>query len=313
MADWKRATKRQPCLVCGKPDWCCWTNDVVMCMRVESERRVETGCGVGFFHPRTDSIGPTFLSGTTAKKSKPRPTDDELDDKWRVKCRAWQSGTRMRSSDCVVELAAKLCVSYASLILIEAGWDGQAWTFPERSDTGHYLGVTRRFPDGRKVCATGSRRGLVYPSSICDPIMPNLDNFADTILLVEGASDVAACWTMGILAVGRPSNTGGVEYLRKLIPHFNRDTKVIVLGECDRRRPPRPISCKVDGCLGCPECWPGLFGAQYVAKSLGLEWRMPPHGAKDVRSWMIFWMGLRELNVGPGCLELGKELLRNLE
>lgn len=30
---WKRCTKASRCRACGKPDWCTFTQDCVMCMR----------------------------------------------------------------------------------------------------------------------------------------------------------------------------------------------------------------------------------------------------------------------------------------
>src|SRR5690606_20980511 len=105
------------------------------------------------------------------------------------------------------------------------------------------------------------RRGLTVPVDLRDR--------PDPVLVVEGASDVAACLAAGLAAVGRPSNMGGVEHLARLLA--GRD--VVVVGERDRR----------------PGAWPGRDGAVAVAGTLAREWGrpvrwvLPPASAKDMR------------------------------
>ena len=77
--------------------------------------------------------------------------------------------------------------------------------------------------------------------------------------------------------VGRPSNTGGVQYLAKLLA-TDTTRKVIVMGERDR---------KENG------LYPGAEGAERVAGQLTkrlrqnkVSWKMPPDGAKDLRTWL---------------------------
>src|SRR5687767_2042321 len=50
---WTRATKNAPCPVCRKPDWCVFKPDIVLCMRVESDRPARGDAG-GWLHLRGD-------------------------------------------------------------------------------------------------------------------------------------------------------------------------------------------------------------------------------------------------------------------
>ena len=52
--DWQRVSRRRPCPVCEKPDWCLFTGDesapsAAICARVESDKRVGDQ-GAGWLH-----------------------------------------------------------------------------------------------------------------------------------------------------------------------------------------------------------------------------------------------------------------------
>lgn len=110
----------------------------------------------------------------------------------------------------------------------------------------------------------GGRRGLAVPDSLSD--------LPDPVLIVEGASDTAACLTLGLSAVGRASNRSAT-HLAELLA----GRKVLVVGENDK---------KPDG------SWPGRDGAVAVANSLvkswgkSVSWALPPECAKDIRDWL---------------------------
>jgi putative DNA primase/helicase len=65
-------------------------------------------------------------------------------------------------------LSEQLGVSVTSLHTVEVGLlpcDGYghwAWTFPERNSKGVVVGITKRYPNGKKMAITGSKRGLIY-------------------------------------------------------------------------------------------------------------------------------------------------------
>jgi hypothetical protein len=216
----------------------------------------------------------------------------------------------------VARLARELHVSPDSLRTLGLGWastedlakmraSGAGWAedqpdaayaFPERSGDGRLVGFSLRAVDGRKGAPSGkvgARRGLIVPSS--------LDSLPEPVLIVEGASDVAACATMGLAAVGRPSCRSGADDLARLL----RGRDVLVVGERDG---------KPDG------RWPGRDGADAIAKQLAtawgepVAWALPPEGAKDIRAWLGFRIeaGL-DLADGKACSAAGQDLVAGMQ
>lgn len=271
-----RVTRAEPCEVCGKPDWCVRLDRYALCMRIESQKPVETG---GWLHARTDV--PTELP--------PRPvyvrhTDEECRDRWtRVAVRAHQNGL-----DKIGSLAVELGVNREALVRLgvgymdEIGFGPACWTFPEKNAQGWIVGILRRMADtGLKRFLKGSHRGLVYADDWAAQSGP--------VCVVEGGSDVAAGLCMGMCVIGRPSNIGGVAYLAEILkPHGNR--KIVVYGENDHKDNV-PEGTHKKRCMGCPLCWPGAAGAMRVASSLAKRLgrsvgvNFPPKPYKDVRDW----------------------------
>lgn len=145
------------------------------------------------------------------------------------------------------------------------------WTVPETDPaTGRVSCLNRRFRDGTKKVMSGGRRALTLPTG--------WRNRAGPVLIVEGASDVLALTLCGLAAVGRPSNTGGVEQLAALLATVPADRELVVVGENDQ---------KADG------TWPGRTGAQRTAEALAqrlgrpVRWSLPPADAKDARAWSL--------------------------
>jgi replicative DNA helicase len=170
---------------------------------------------------------------------------------------------------------------------------GPCWTFPEVDADGRVVGITRRRRDSRKKAMDGGHRGLTVPDGWRER--------EGSVLLVEGPSDVLAATAMGLAAIGRPSNTGGVEHLVELLKDVPIGRDIYVVGEFDPKQ---------NG------AWPGRDGAERTAAKLSAElgrpvyWALPPDGAKDVRKWA--------LNRKPDAASaspwqaLGQELLQSL-
>ena len=167
-------------------------------------------------------------------------------------------------------------------------------TFPERDGAGNIIGLTVRHSDDSQWALPGSERGLTIPNS--------LDSLPDPVLIVEGASDVAACLTLGVAAVGRPSNSGGVDHLATLIQDRLADREVIAVGENDAK--PKDGS------------WPGRDGARKVAAELTqrlgreIKWAMPPRHVKDIRE-LLTQTG-SELTTESARLAAGRVLVEQL-
>jgi hypothetical protein len=194
------------------------------------------------------------------------------------------------------ELAGILGLPQWVLAELPIGYDpddrqGPCWTFPECNGAGRFIGVVRRYRDGRKQAVGGSRRGLTIPVHWRD--------HSGVLFCPEGPSDVLALTALGQAAVGRPSNTGGVTDLAAWLRPQSPERKVIVLGEND----PKP-----DG------AWPGREGAVKTAQTLSaalgrpIFWALPPESAKDVRDWV------RRRNPDPAIADawhdLGDEFAR---
>jgi putative DNA primase/helicase len=94
--------------------------------------------------------------------------------------------------------------------------------------------------------------------------------------IVEGGSDPIALESIGLVGVGKPSNTGGTHNLRKVMP---RGHPIVVIGENDRQT-------NVSG----KEIWPGYDGALKTCVELRdiapIKLLMPPDGVKDMRAWV---------------------------
>ncbi|MCE9589579.1 MAG: DUF5906 domain-containing protein [Planctomycetes bacterium] len=310
---WREVKKSDPCPACGGDHWCAFSPDggMLKCERVTDAphgmRLVKLANGGALFAPADDR------PATRAAARKPIPATPSSKTNWPELARRFAAAL---TADRVTSLAAELGVSAAALKALGIGWasrdelkalgaSGAGWfddypdsafSFPERDGTGAMVGFSFRAADGRKGAPSkeksGAARGLIVPATLAER--------ADPVLLVEGASDVAACETLGLAAVGRPSNTAGVELLARLLP----GRAAVVAGERDQ---------KLDG------RWPGRDGAVAVAGVLALKWRasvqwtLPPEGAKDVRAWLQAKIaaGL-DLADADACCAAGAELLAAL-
>ena len=182
------------------------------------------------------------------------------------------------------ETAKQLGVSVESLeqLFVGVGWDGEPFpaqysSWPCRNERGKVIGITRRYSTGKKLTYPGTSNGGVFAA------MSWWETPGD-IWIVEGGSDVAACITHGICAIGRPSNVGGGEIIKRMLQRRAKGRTVIVIGENDRKEKCPANERKPGTCRDhCRECWPGLYGARSVAKQLDAVVQLPPPGVKDAR------------------------------
>lgn len=311
----KMVTPGTPCPACGKPDWCAWTPDgMLKCERsVEPPpgmRRISVKDGGAVFVFEGDGESP--VARRRAPGSSPHRSSSILPH-WPSLVRRFQEAL----GDAVLfALAHNLGVTHAALRSLGiglatavdlramgsggSGWEESyphaAFTFPERRGDGTVVGLSFRSSDGRKGAPSGSfgaRRGLIIPSSLKDLRGP--------VLIVEGASDLAAAISMGLAAVGRPSNAAGVDDLARLLEGLG----VLVVGEHDAKE---------------TGAWPGRDGAIKVAAGLSerwgkpIAWALPPESAKDIRSFLgqRLAAGL-SIDNADGLVAAGAELLAALQ
>lgn len=187
------------------------------------------------------------------------------------------------------DVAKRLGVSTRSLEQLHVGYgfdrEGTFSSWPERDAAGKVVGIMRRYRDNSKKIMRWSRHGLYFAI--------DADCVPDVVLCPEGGSDVAALLTIGLHAIGRPSNASGVDMLGAAI--FNMQIKprrVIVLAERDAKFDKRGTMPQCPkNCHGCSWCWPGAYGARTTAarlremlKGCDVLTRLP--AGKDVRTWL---------------------------
>lgn len=273
------------CPICEKESWCTVSDqgDVVRCMRVESDKESLGEDGTcGWLHRIKERIP---VEKNARERQPPLEQSEVLEMAQRYYKHEKAADTRER-------LAASLGVSVRSLELMRVGFgcdtSGRTWSsWPSRDGEGNVIGITRRYESGEKKTLYRTRAGLFYPAEAKDVRGP--------ILIVEGPTDVAAALSVGLPAIGRPSNTGGAGWIQKLIGMKH----AVVIGEndLDESRRGKLQSCPVD-CEGCGHCWPGKFGAVMVAKHLNRPWVLPPAGVKDFRELVAkgcWWEILRAM------------------
>jgi len=269
--EWQRVSRAEPCRICGKPDYCTRSDDgAECCMRVESQVPMKNG---GWLHRNGDA--PRLV---VVKPKERRKTDTELSNRFGPLARSWY----VKQSEAMTHLAGLLGVTTASLDRLHIGFDGEAFTCPEVNNHYQVVGVNRRFPNGRRFYVIGSRPALTYAEDWSDGIGP--------ILIVEGASDVAAGLTLGLCVVGRPSNTGGVDYLTRLLSKHG-DRRIVLIAERDEKDRATLVRHRPD-CRCCGQCFPGKFGAVQMSIRLSkrldriVEWSFLVDAAKDLRAWL---------------------------
>jgi hypothetical protein len=165
----------------------------------------------------------------------------------------------------------KLCIGFRP----ETEREKRHWLTPQRDGKGHIVGLHRRYVDGSKKIMQGHTSGLTYAHDLNVSALTS----GSLVLLVEGASDVAAAGTVGLVAVGRPSKDDGVEELAELFA--GASCLPVVVGENDAHFD------KMGKWI-----WPGREGAERtslnLAAALGREvpFVFPPPGVKDLREWI---------------------------
>lgn len=287
MSTWERVSRHEPCPVCGKPDYCGRTSDgtAVRCMRVESEKPVQDrNGGMGWLHLLENPLPP--LPEREPVKKKPD---------WTKECKAMYEHPQAHAKRCAIADSLSVSVDSLESLRVGIGWDewnkAEFSSWPSRDSNGKCIGFVRRYSDGSKRTNQGGSTGVFYSTEWWSRPGP--------LWIVEGGSDVAACESAGLCAIGRASNTHGAEYIKKMIEKSNVTKKVIVVGERDEapnRRGAVPSCLKT--CRGCAFCWPGLFGAKKVAAELNASWVLVPKPYKDMRELLSkggLWIDLMEL------------------
>ncbi len=220
--EWRRVSRRRPCPVCEKPDWCLYVGDddsptAVICARVESEKQCGEG---GWLHRLRDDgvLWPKWQS-TIHVAEKSLQASASL-----TEIRAEFTAARIATTRPQVKgLADSLGVSADSLFCgANIAWmpHRKAWGFAMLDSRGDIVGVRLRLPSGKKLSIKGGHEGLFY----------DVTKLArgKGILIAEGPTDTAALLDLCFRVVGRPSCTGGVKHIVGLVQRLEIAEAVIV-------------------------------------------------------------------------------------
>lgn len=263
-----RVSKRRPCPVCGKPDYCLISSDG----QHAGCTRTELGCDRKDGQPVMVAVSePTYrftLNGSIAATGlslpKPRPV---------VHINAAAIHTQLRAAITapqLKEVADSLGVSQLALDMLGIGWhEGlRAFSFPMHDERARIIGIRLRRPEF-KFSVEGSHNGMFLPSGAIPKGGP--------VLVVEGPTDAAAAIDWGFYEViGRPNASACVEMLVAAL----RGRNVVILANFDQ--PKRRIDKSV--------FYPGQEGAAKLADALvaggtAVKVIYPTDDIKDARAW----------------------------
>jgi hypothetical protein len=266
-----RVSHRHPCPICGSGSWCCHDEGtgITLCPREpngalldDDFRPIRTG-PYGFLHAQD----PSQLSITPLPPRERKPIDRMPKPAITATLARLKA---KRQPGLLGVLAGRIGLPGSALAAIGCEAEAALLYTPERGAAGRVIGYQTRAINGKK--RNRGRRGLIYADGWRQQATD-----AGFVLLPEGGSDIAACIAMGLPAVGRPFNTGGVHLLAALLADLSAAVRIIVIGERDEH----------DG------RWPGRDGALSTAESLTKRLGRPveatfvPDEAKDTRAWFI--------------------------
>lgn len=205
-AGFSRATRSNPCPVCGKTRWCMVSEQFVYCTQIESPNHV-----AAFNAWRHDFDAQASGRRVHRSRYQPHPIDAPALAK---RYRRLVDMQRLHSH------ADSLGVTVDSLRRLGVGWfkEQEAWAFPMVDGSGEAVGIRLRNEEGRKWAVVGGRSGLFVPFRF--PKKPPY------VLLPEGPTSTAAMLDLGLPAIGRPDCAGGSS---ELVQMFDATKPLIVI------------------------------------------------------------------------------------
>lgn len=263
---WQRVNHRQPCPICGRPNWCTYTADgkLAHCMRASAGLRPSTnrhGEPDGGWIVRVADGQQSSLRATPKQQPARELGRAEIELIYRQHV-ANVFPARLNA------FARSLCVSVESLRAVGIGWDTdkQAWTFPMRDDRG-IAGLRYRRDTGAKWSLAGGHEGLFRPALTRDGI----------IIVCEGPTSAAAWLDLGFDAIGMPSCRGGTGILKAVVRSLDRPLLIVADRDSAKKRPNGDSFC------------PGPDGARALYESIcgvcRAQWAVCPV-PKDGRDWL---------------------------
>ncbi len=283
---WHNVSKREPCPICHKPDWCTVSNDGMMCVcrRVESPHPAKSG--MGWVHVLVERPKREYVPRIPQRPQVRLFNAESTMAGYRAEFEAPPGGDIF---DSVIAIANDLNLRGGDIDRLQVGRSAfhGAWAFPMLDGQAKCVGIRlREYGGSRKWSVAGSRDGLFY-----DPALEPAETICKglkgrELVVVEGATDTIAGYALGLPCVGRSSCGTGGDALRELCVRLKASRVTIVTdNDAYKLRPD-----------GTP--WrPGIEGAMRLGERLGRMYRVVTPPKKDLREWYYaglesktFWM-----------------------
>lgn len=251
-SDFQRVTRRNPCPVCGKADWCTRTDRWVYCMRTPGPHVAKNGA---YLYP-ADGLPPVPDHEHDDPTDGTRLTPNEIRARYqRIKC----YGLPLDGAAALLNISAKVLDEYGC---VAHTLDGDL-IVPMYDNHYRMVGVRVRRRTGKKLSWAGSHNGLFLPH-------PHRLASKNVWAVCEGPTDAMAATKCGVAAIGRPDCASRPDLIAALV-RVMFPARLVIFTDNDEA---------------------GIRGAQLLVArlmsvpALGVAVRRPPHGIKDVRDWV---------------------------
>jgi hypothetical protein len=206
-------------------------------MRVESESPKQLKSGeTGWFHFDSQRCGK--IPTPEPKKSTPV-----------VNVGAIMKGMWDDATSSVINMEARrLGVDVSALREMQWGFSRakHAWAIPMRDGFNNLVGIRYRNDDGNKWTEAGTHTGIFIPQGAP----------SRTVMLPEGVTDTAAALSLGYYALGRPSCSGGNQYIIQMIRRLGIKRAIIIGDNDDSKERERGQNPGVNGALSLAKLLP---------------------------------------------------------
>lgn len=211
--NYNRCTKKMPCPVCERTDWCLVSDDgnQAICQRTQQGSVKSIGNAGHLF----ELNGQTFNPVKKVSKTKEYPPDP-----------AYIREVYLNldfNRKALEPLAEKLGVSIDSLQALGCGKSVGSWDFPMYDEKRKLIGIKRRCLNGTKFCVRHSQLGIIIPKRF---------NYKKRAIVLEGESDTAAMYDLGYNVIGRPNTTAGMYMLACLL----RNQESVILSDNEGKK-----------------------------------------------------------------------------
>lgn len=287
---WITVSKKSPCPICKKPDWCGVSEDgtKAICMRASNSTPTKNG---GFLwvwengrwdEPQKRPLG-AFLPPRGHNLPPPPLKPPRIAPKWghrrlsAKEVREFILGDMVIRPDWAFGVADICgddsdieCGTACALGMYESKTKQHCVGIPMRDAMGQPVGIRFRHTLTKKKSSLfGGSDGLFYSQLI-------LKRKVKTLYIVEGATDAIALASLGFDVVGRSSCATGTELIRDLLRRI-KPTELVYVSDNDHAK-------EIAGRLREA----GREGAIKLAKDIGMSYKLiSPISAKDIREYIL--------------------------